>query len=284
MTTIALVGANGALGQPLIHALSAAPGYKYPILVITRDASKSTSTDKVKYVQGSLEEPAALAATLKGVDVVVNISGIHANWAGLLEAVQKAGVKVYVPSEFGVDYYQFPDFNFLDIKKNHLEAARAVKGLKVVAVQNGVFGEYAAKLPGFLRLDTATNKANPINPDALFSATFLDDIAAALAVVLSKPVSEIPDVLGLSGSELTFRDYYKIYESKKGVKVEIVPAESISEARAQVLKNQQEHKYGDAEFLLYLHLLQAEEKGVVKDANGGQYVKKFKTLNDAQFA
>ncbi|AOW00244.1 hypothetical protein B0I75DRAFT_138001 [Yarrowia lipolytica] len=282
MTTVALVGANGVLGTPLINALSAAPGYKYPIIVVTRDASKSKNTDKVKYVQGSADEKGSLEAIFKGVDVVLNISSVKANWTGILDAVKAAGVKVYVPSEFGVDYTQFPDFHFLDLKKNHLEAARAVKGLKVVAVQNGVFGEFAVKYPSFLRLDPKTNKANPINPDAKWSATFLDDIAAALAVVLSKPVNEIPDVLELSGSEVTFREYYEIYGKKKGVKVEIVPAESIAEARATVKKNEETHNYDDAAFGLYLHLLQAENKGQV-NGSGNKYLKKFKTLEDAVF-
>lgn len=282
MTTVAIVGANGALGTPIINALSAAPGYKYPIIVVTRDTSKTKDSDKVKYVQGSADEKGSLETIFKGVDAVLNISSVKANWTGILDAVKAAGVKIYVPSEFGVDYTKFPDFHFLDLKKNHLEAARAVKGLKVVAVENGVFGEYAVNYPSFLRLDPKTNKANPINPDAKWSTTFLDDIAAALAVVLAKPVSEIPDVLELSGSELTFREYYEIYGKQKGVTVEIVPAESVAEARAQVKKNEETHNYDDAAFGLYLHLLQAEGKGLV-DGTGNKYLKKFKTIEEASF-
>ncbi|KAG5358552.1 hypothetical protein CJU89_5162 [Yarrowia sp. B02] len=282
MTTVALVGANGVLGTPLINALSAAPGYKYPLIVVTRDASKHTSTDKVKYVQGSADEKGSLEAIFKGVDVVLNISSVKANWTGILDAVKAAGVKVYVPSEFGVDYTQFPDFHFLDLKKNHQEAARAVKGLKVVAVENGVFGEFATKYPSFLRLDPATNKANPINPDAVWSITFLDDIAAALAIVLAKPVDEIPDVLALSGQKLSFRDFYEIYGKKKGVKVEVVPAETVEEARATVKKNEETHNYDDTAFLLYLHLLQSEGKGTTS-GSGNKYLSKFKTVEEADF-
>ncbi|KAG5358873.1 hypothetical protein CKK34_5183 [Yarrowia sp. E02] len=283
MTTVAIVGSNGALGAPLIEAISNTPGYKYPILVVTRDSSKTTDTDKVKYVQGSADEPGSLETIFKSVDVVLNLASVRANWTGILDAVKAAGVKIYVPSEFGIDYNKYPDFHFLDLKKNHSEAARAVKGLKTIVVQNGVFSEYAIKYPSFLRLDPATNKANPINPDAKWSTTFITDIADALAAVLVKPVNEIPDVLELSGSQLTFRDFYELYGKKKGVTVEIVPAESVAEARATVKKNEETNTYDDNAFLLYLHLLQSENKGIL-DGVGNKYLsRKFKTLDDAEF-
>lgn len=284
MTTVAVLGANGVLGAPIVAALSSAPGYSYPIIVVTRDASKAPkATEKVKYVQGSPDDEGSLETIFKGVDVVINVSSVKANWDAVLDAVKAAKVKVYVPSEFGVDYTQQPEFHFLDLKKNHLAAARAVPGLKTVAVQTGVFGEFTVNHPSFLRLDPATNKADPINPDAVWTTTFITDIAAALAVLLAKPVKDIPDVVNLQGQKLSFREYYNLYGEKKGVKVDIVPFITIPEARKQVAQNEKDNKWGDSEFLLYLHLLQAEEKAIVPGTNN-DLIKNFKTINDATFA
>lgn len=101
-TSFAIAGVGG-IGAYLARALLAIPNVR--VLGLTRLNSKSTSdlTPGLKVVAVDYADAAGLADALRGVEVVIStLSGD--GWAiqpALADAAKAAGVKLFVPSEFG---------------------------------------------------------------------------------------------------------------------------------------------------------------------------------------
>ncbi|MFD1769940.1 NAD(P)-dependent oxidoreductase [Sphingobacterium suaedae] len=75
MKKIALIGATGFVGFPLLEELIARG---YHVLAIARDVQQLKNKEQVTAIQVDVNEEVALAAALKGCDVV--ISAFNAGW------------------------------------------------------------------------------------------------------------------------------------------------------------------------------------------------------------
>lgn len=77
--SIAILGANGALGAPVLAALESSTfrdSFQKPAILITRNAADKKNTDAVEYRSGDLvADPEGVAETIKGVDVVISLLG-----------------------------------------------------------------------------------------------------------------------------------------------------------------------------------------------------------------
>ena len=74
--SVAIFGLNGTLGAPTLNAIQTtfADKFLFPVLAVTRDTSKVTSTDKVKYIKGDyINGTSELAEQLKGTDVIIEL-------------------------------------------------------------------------------------------------------------------------------------------------------------------------------------------------------------------
>ena len=91
MSEIALIGATGNIGS---RVLDEALQRKHKVTAITRDASKVKPRPGMAVRQGSTTDPAAMAAILKGHDVVVaSVKWNEADVRHVLDAVRRSGVK-----------------------------------------------------------------------------------------------------------------------------------------------------------------------------------------------
>ncbi len=101
---VIIIGAGGHLGPAILSAFDADP--HFTVSVLTRNSSKSTFPSHIKVHRISDEYPEAeLLQAFKGQDAV--ISTIQTASVKLqetiIDAAIKAGVKRFVPSEFGSD-------------------------------------------------------------------------------------------------------------------------------------------------------------------------------------
>lgn len=102
---LALVGASGNLGKPVLDALLGVNS-NINITVITRQESTVTFPSAVTVKKGDYTSSAFLSSALQGIDILVLILGISAlgdEQDRLIEAAAKAGVKYVLPTEFGSD-------------------------------------------------------------------------------------------------------------------------------------------------------------------------------------
>ncbi|ORY00053.1 NAD(P)-binding protein, partial [Basidiobolus meristosporus CBS 931.73] len=101
ITTVAVAGGNGGIGKFITEALVR---NNYQVTVLTR--SEGISIPGVKIVVVDYHNHANLVEALRGIDAVVSaISGaaILDGQLQLIDAAIEAGVKRFLPSEYGVD-------------------------------------------------------------------------------------------------------------------------------------------------------------------------------------
>ncbi|KAI8623580.1 NAD(P)-binding protein [Xylariaceae sp. FL1651] len=99
---VALVGANGTVGSPILSALLAAGHHT---TVLTRPGSKATFPPTVTTHVGNYTDEDFVLKALKGQDALIIALSYHAYDAQmpLIRAAAKAGVSYIVPCEFGSD-------------------------------------------------------------------------------------------------------------------------------------------------------------------------------------
>lgn len=100
---IAIIGASGNVGEVVLPAFLEKTNIK--ITVISRPESKATFPSSVNVVRASVNDPASLEKAFQGQDAVIClIATAEIPREGLIvDAAAKAGVKWFVPSEFGHD-------------------------------------------------------------------------------------------------------------------------------------------------------------------------------------
>ena len=100
--TVALAGATGALGEPVLNELLKA---NLTVTVLTRPTSTSTFPSSVKVAKVDYSDVQSLTAALKGHDAVISTvaSAAIVQQENLVNAAIAAGVKRLIPSEFGCD-------------------------------------------------------------------------------------------------------------------------------------------------------------------------------------
>ena len=106
--TVALAGANGNIGKPVLEELL---NQGYTVTVLSRPNSTSTYSDNVKVARADFQNKAQLVEALKGQDAFISTVGPEGSAGGGLlgEAAVEAGVKRYIPAEFGADTLHNPE-------------------------------------------------------------------------------------------------------------------------------------------------------------------------------
>ena len=181
--TVAVAGASGNLGPAILNQLLAAG---FTVTALTRADSRSTFPSAVKVVPVDYDSLESLTAALKGQDALVSTLAILALGAQirLVDAAIAAGVKRFIPSEFGSNNplaRRMPVF--ADKVKVHDYLVQKVQergneGFAYTCVYNSVFFDWGLKI-GFL-----LGKERYDGGERKFSTTRLETIGKAVAGVL----------------------------------------------------------------------------------------------------
>ncbi|CAK5276998.1 unnamed protein product [Mycena citricolor] len=182
-TSFALAGL-GSLGQPMLNALLA---QKVSTIVLSRTESstKRSSIGAQCTVQVDYSAPAALTETLKRHRIDAVISTLAVKDGGmdaqrvLAAAAKAAGVKIFVPSEFGVTKNGRAGGVF-QMKNDFIDYLREID-LPCATFYVGMFIEF---LPWLLNLDEGTAYLLS-DSDAEFGVTSTKDIADFVTYVLT---------------------------------------------------------------------------------------------------
>jgi len=191
---VILVGAAGSLGEPTLAALLAANSFK--VSVLTRKSSKSTYPAKVKVVPVDFTNHDELVEAFKGQDAVVVTMGdfhsLHDLQTFMIDAAIEAGVKRFVPSNWGFDLESGPgSWQELLIPKyktrDYLRQKAKEGKITWTTVINGLFLDWALEL-GYLNFDFTKKTVGVFdegtNPIML---TTLSSVADSVVGILSNP-------------------------------------------------------------------------------------------------
>lgn len=187
-TKIAVAGATGNLGPAIVNALVDA-GLSVTILSQsgkTSNLPSSVTVKKVDYASAS-----SVTAALSGIEAFVSLIPKHDEQNPLIDAAIAAGVKRFLPSDFGSDVpgnALTADLPVFAGKKKTTEYLRSVQDkISHTFVLNGLFLDWGLEV-GFavsLKGDRPTRIVN--GGSTTFSTTLLSDVGKAVVGVLRNP-------------------------------------------------------------------------------------------------
>lgn len=240
---IALAGASGRLGAPILAALTSAqflPSYK-SITLLQRPRSKATfpatlpKAVTVRTVDPERDAAGAVAA-LQDVDVLISAVGPagHGFKDALVRAFaaadspsSNAGARLYIPSEFGVDHtcHDFPHVEW-DHKKAHFELTRELFGggddgggaeqrTRVLRIYVGLFLEES--IGPWFGFHTGKDLYECVgSADVPVSYTSLADAGRVVAQVARMRMLPILEEIRIGGDTVSTREVAKVMAEAAG--------------------------------------------------------------------
>ncbi|KAL8825532.1 MAG: hypothetical protein Q9191_004356 [Dirinaria sp. TL-2023a] len=241
---VALAGATGNLGPAILDALLSVG---FQITVLTRQTSNhnlpsSVAVKKVDYA--SLD---SLTSALQGQDAVVSTLATTSIDQQLLlvEAAAKAGVKRFIPSEFGSDTLHektssLPVFQGKVAVQNGLKEQTKSSGLSYTLVCTGPFLDWGVQV-GFL-LNIKEKSINLYDGgDRVFSTTTLASIGKAVAGVLQNLDATKNRAVYVQDTAITLKDFLakgKKAAGSEGWKEEVVAVDDLLAKAWEELKKE----------------------------------------------
>lgn len=229
--SFAIVGAGPHIGIPIVKAFLAIGA---PILVIARPTSTNTSAlpdddPNLKVVRADYTSTSEVSAVLRENNVDVLISTVTFIFGGvvvqdvLADAAKEAGVKLFVPSEFGVS----PPAVGLAHEKHAFAVYAKSIGLPTLRVYNGLFHDFVPWLTAL----TETGKFHIVSKgDMPGSFTAISDVAGYVAHILTtQPPSRLLDVeVRIEGQRTTLLEISALYKgSVPVVHCDALPTEGV---------------------------------------------------------
>lgn len=191
LTQIALAGATGNLGVPILKALLDAGFGVTALSRIGGNSSRLTPHPNLTIKEVDFTSVQSMTPALQGAQVVVSCLATLAigSQNPLIDAAVDAGVKRFIPAEFGMDS-QNPQCVALPVcapkvatQKYLLEKSNSNPGFTYTSIANGLFLDWCIK-EGII-MNVAQHTATLYNGgDVPFSATVLADIAKAVVGVI----------------------------------------------------------------------------------------------------
>ncbi|KAI1347844.1 NAD(P)-binding protein [Xylaria sp. FL0043] len=190
LTKVAIAGSTGNLGQAILKQVVEAG---FDVTVLTRSHSTHSFPQSVKVAEVDYESLDSLTNVLRGQDAVISTIATAALDRQLLlvEAAAKAGVKRFLPSEFGSDTLhpktsQLPCYVDKIAVQNALKKEAQASGMTYTFVINGPFFDWGLRV-GFIA--DVKRRTVPFwdGGDRVFSTTTLATIGRAVVGVLKHP-------------------------------------------------------------------------------------------------
>ncbi|KAA8642910.1 hypothetical protein EYZ11_009049 [Aspergillus tanneri] len=236
-TKVALAGGTGNLGRAVLKALLDAD---FEVTVLSRSSQKPVD-ERATIIEVDYDSLDSLTSALSDHDIVVNTIGRAPTEVGirLIDAAVVAGVKHFLPSEYGTDT------THEKVRKVPLCAGRVAiqEHLKKVARESSLF--YTLLIPGaFLDYGLQTgfilNLAGPVadlydGGDRKFSTTTLPGIGKAVVGIIRNPEATKNSAVFVSEADVSQNQMLEI--SGKRVETRVVrTADLEKEAYAELKK------------------------------------------------
>lgn len=237
---VAIAGGTGLIGRSVAE-IFLSPAYHSQfsrVVIFTRNPVSPAALElekqgaevvKVTFDNEDPEDAAALKRALEGVDVVVNAivsTPIAApGMKVLVKAAVNAGVKVYFPSEFGVDrrLNAFEGFDMAEwyLKIEHLDFIKEIskgKNFKVILLYTGLFLEDS--LIPWLGFHIAEQRIEVFgSPESKVAYTSKADIGRSVAQLSllslssdAKVAASVPEHVRIAGSNPSFTDIGNLFD------------------------------------------------------------------------
>ncbi|KAH0423112.1 hypothetical protein CcaCcLH18_12397 [Colletotrichum camelliae] len=191
---VLVIGASGNVGSSAIKALLE-DGFQ--VTGLTRETSVASLPQGVAHLKSDFSE-ASLANIFEGQDAVVSTlssispAGALASQNSLIDAAIAAGVKVFIPSEYGVDTADSSAPEIIPFLADKIETLNYLKKkqdkISWTAIVSGAMFDWGLAIPGFGGWNVAARTATIYDGgDIPFDATNLDQVGRAISKSLKNP-------------------------------------------------------------------------------------------------
>ncbi|KAI2833265.1 hypothetical protein CBS147323_8254 [Aspergillus niger] len=185
--TVAIAGASGTLGPHVFQALVNAG---FQVSILTRSNKPGAYASNINVFEVDFNSVESLTTALKGVDAVVSTVGGAAvgNQTVLIDAAIAAGVKRFIPSEFGnvttnPKVEKFPVYSSVFKIRNYLQEKAAAGKLSWTVLACGAFLDLVLNTPTLL--DFQNHTVTMLDEgDNRISSTSLPAVGRAIAAIL----------------------------------------------------------------------------------------------------
>ncbi|RYP13119.1 hypothetical protein DL767_010878 [Monosporascus sp. MG133] len=231
LKNVVVVGASRAgmvsLGAYIVEALKTDP--EMNVTVVSRKSSTAEIPDGVKVVKVDDSYPQEeLEKAFAGQDAVVMANGFQlmGQEGRFVEAAVNAGVKRFIPSEFGSDTQNqklLSIFPMASAKAKLMADIRAKEntGLTWTAICTGIFTDIGLTT-GFMGFDLKEHKATVWDDgNHKFSSTPRENAAMAVLAVLKHPEVTENQYVYVSSFEISLNELVSALEKAQGTKYTI---------------------------------------------------------------
>ncbi|GLA28130.1 NAD(P)-binding protein [Aspergillus phoenicis ATCC 13157] len=185
--TVAIAGASGTLGPHVFQALVNAG---FQVSILTRSNKPGAYASNINVFEVDFNSVESLTTALKGVDAVISTVGGAAvdNQTVLIDAAIAAGVKRFIPSEFGnvttnPKVEKFPVYSSVFKIRNYLQEKAAAGKLSWTVLACGAFLDLVLNTPTLL--DFQNHTVTMLDEgDNRISSTSLPAVGRAIAAIL----------------------------------------------------------------------------------------------------
>ncbi|CAG8173935.1 unnamed protein product [Penicillium olsonii] len=188
---VLVVGASGNVGRAAINALLE---HKFHVTALTRELSNATFAASVKHLKSDYSE-ASLVEAFTGQDAVISTmssvspGGALASQRSLIDAAIAARVKVFCPSEFGIDSSDRSASTYIPFLADKIDTVDYLKSqedkISWTAVITGCMFDWGLNIPGFAGWNIPARTVTIFDGgDIPFEATNIDQVGKALAKCL----------------------------------------------------------------------------------------------------
>jgi uncharacterized protein YbjT (DUF2867 family) len=184
---IAIAGATGNLGPTIVKGLVDAG---FEVTVLSQSGNTSSLPSTVKTIKVDYSSQDSLVAALEGQDAFVSNIPKHEQQPALIDAAIAAGVKRFIPSEFGsniagnANTAALPVFEGKKITQEYLQ--RKSNEISYTLINNGLFLDWGIQVGLLLNLKGEPTRVFDGGNDK-HSFTLLSDVAQAVVGVLKHP-------------------------------------------------------------------------------------------------
>ncbi|RPA91163.1 NAD(P)-binding protein [Choiromyces venosus 120613-1] len=268
---VILVGATGNLGPSILKALQASPALETTILTRENSQTAQSPPANTKVLTADYTSVASLAAAFAGQDAVVSTIAVAAlgDQQTLIDAAIQAGVKRFIPSEFGSNVTnektgklsvfggKIATVGYLKKKESEISWS---------AVINGPFFDWGLKA-AFLGVDIPNKKATILDGgNTPFSTTILSDIGQSVVGILAHPEETKNRYVFVQTAVTTQNKLLAAAEKITGEKF------AVEHQNTEAIEKEGNAKIAKGDFSGFIDLI---KRGVWAEGYGGDYSDKL---------
>lgn len=273
---VALVGASGNLGPSILNVLLASN--LFSITVLTRPTSKHQFPSNVTVLPVDYSSHASLTTALTGQDAVIALFGAESAdlQLPLLDAAIAAGVRRFIPSDFGSDTHNelvksLPVFA-KKIEVQNAVVERAAKGLiEYTQIINGPFLDWGFT-NGFLADPGKKTVLLIDGGDVVISGTTREHIGTAVLGVLTHPEETKNRAVYVNNSDITQNEAVEIGKKLVGSEGWVETHAKSADLEAEAWADLKAQKFDGKLWVYFIY------KAIFGDGYGGKFEGKDNAL------